>query len=222
MRLAVESIFEPMSPEQPSNSTFTAVDARIATAAELDATSALIARAFYNDPTWSWAFPDDSKRLGQHKPFWRIFVNRAIEHRSAWVVDKFASASIWVPPGKPEMTEQDELELDALLARMVPKRADLILDAFELFEEAHPREEEHWSLSLLGTDPDARGRGTGLGLLARNLEMIDEQGLPAYLEASNPANVALYERLGFETVGGFQLPDGGPFVTTMWREAVSQ
>jgi L-amino acid N-acyltransferase YncA len=56
-------------------------------------------------------------------------------------------------------------------------------------------------------------------LLGENLRLIDAAGMPAYLEASNPANVALYERHGFEVRGSFKLPVAGPEVFTMWRDA---
>jgi ribosomal protein S18 acetylase RimI-like enzyme len=96
-----------------------------------------------------------------------------------------------------------------------------VIHAFELFDRAHPREVPHFYLSLLGTRAEHRGRGYGLGLLAGNLRRIDEAGMPAYLEASNPANVALYERHGFEVRGSFKLPGDGPEVFTMWRDAAS-
>ena len=54
-------------------------------------------------------------------------------------------------------------------------------------------------------------------LLAANLAQIDDEGMPAYLESSNPANDHRYERLGFRRIGQFTLPDDGPVVTTMWR-----
>ena len=88
-------------------------------------------------------------------------------------------------------------------------------------DRAHPREVPHFYLSLLGTRAEHRGRGYGLDLLAKNLRRIDEAGMPAYLEASNPANVALYERHGFEVRGSFKLPGDGPEVFTMWRDAAS-
>jgi len=53
------------------------------------------------------------------------------------------------------------------------------------------------------------------------MRLIDEAGKPAYLEASNPANVALYSRHGFEVRGSFKLPGDGPEVFTMWRDAAS-
>jgi hypothetical protein len=58
-----------------------------------------------------------------------------------------------------------------------------------------------------------------MALLADNLEQIDAEGVPAFLESSNPANNARYERLGFRQVGEFSTPDGTRRVATMWREA---
>jgi hypothetical protein len=55
-------------------------------------------------------------------------------------------------------------------------------------------------------------------LLTANLALIDKEHAPAYLESSNPANEARYERLGFARFGQFAVIDGGPVITTMWRE----
>lgn len=55
-------------------------------------------------------------------------------------------------------------------------------------------------------------------LLAENLERIDEQHSAAYLESSNPANLERYQKVGFEPVGEFTLPEGDVTVTTMWRQ----
>ena len=41
---------------------------------------------------------------------------------------------------------------------------------------------------------------------------------PAYLESSNPRNMSLYERHGFETVTKIQFGEG-PALHTMYREA---
>ena len=91
------------------------------------------------------------------------------------------------------------------------------MDLLERFEESHPRDEPHYYLSLLGTHPARRGHGVGMRLLAENLAQIDGEGMPAYLESSNPANEERYERVGFERVGSFSTPDGSHTVATMWR-----
>ena len=57
-----------------------------------------------------------------------------------------------------------------------------------------------------------------MALLAENLATIDAERVPAYLESSNPANNARYERQGFNQIGSFSRPDGGAQVSTMWRD----
>ena len=55
-------------------------------------------------------------------------------------------------------------------------------------------------------------------LLEPGLARADAEGLPCYLESSNPLNVGLYERHGFEVTREHHLPDG-PLLTYMWRRA---
>jgi ribosomal protein S18 acetylase RimI-like enzyme len=50
------------------------------------------------------------------------------------------------------------------------------------------------------------------------LSRVDEDGLPAYLESSNPRNISLYERHGFESMGQIQIGTS-PIVTPMIRSA---
>jgi predicted N-acetyltransferase YhbS len=61
--------------------------------------------------------------------------------------------------------------------------------------------------------------GIGMALLRENLELVDAEHLPAYLESTNDGNIGRYEGVGFERFGAFTLPAGGPAVTTMWRYA---
>ena len=39
------------------------------------------------------------------------------------------------------------------------------------------------------------------------LNKVDSDALPAYLESSNPKNISLYERYGFEIMGRIQIAD---------------
>ena len=108
--------------------------------------------------------------------------------------------------------------MEGLLTELLGDGATRVLETFERFEAAHPSAEPHYYLSLLATDPDQRGRGLGMGLLAATLERIDAEGAAAFLESSNPANDHRYERLGFARCGEFKLSEDGPAVTQMWRE----
>jgi len=194
------------------------VDARAATVADLPAAVETLARAFYADPVWSWAFPDPERRLEQHRALWRVVAESALGYESAWLVGDCAAVALWIPPGQPELRPEDEERVESLLREMLGAGAARVLETFERFDAAHPHDEPHFYLSLLATNPDHSGRGLGMGLLAANLARIDAAGMPAFLESTNPANTPRYERLGFSVCGEFELPDDAPGVTQMWRD----
>jgi ribosomal protein S18 acetylase RimI-like enzyme len=186
--------------------------------AQVDLVVEILVGAFFDDPLWSWALPDPLSRRDQHRRLWRLCVEGAMRYPWVWLTAGDTAASVWIPPGGVEFSEEQAQRFSPIVMELLGPAATRVFDAFELLEQAHPHEEPHYYLSLLGTDPLHRGHGLGLGLLADNLLRIDEEQMPAYLEASNPANVALYRRHGFEVMTSFTVPDGGPEVSTMWRE----
>jgi len=196
-------------------------DARVAGPSDLDRVVEIMVGAFYDDPVWSWAFPDPALRRSQQRRFWRLHVEGAARYRSVWLNAGETAAAVWIPPKGTALTPAQEAQVEPLLTEMLgPDDATRLLSAEDMFDRARPHQVDHYYLSLLGTDPAHRGRGLGLALLNQTLTCADEDDVPAYLEASNPANIALYERYGFRPHSTVTLP-AGPEVTTMWREASS-
>jgi GNAT superfamily N-acetyltransferase len=191
------------------------VKARVAEQGDLDAVVSILTGAFESDPLWSWAFPERPPL----EAFWRLCVGSALRYPWVWVADDFAAASVWIPPGGTELTDEAGQAIGPMLDRLLAPRAPEVSDLLERFDAAHPSGPPHYYLSLLGTHPDRRGGGLGMSLLADNLARIDAEGMPAYLESSNPGNDSRYERLGFRRIGGFDRPDGKLTVATMWRQA---
>jgi GNAT superfamily N-acetyltransferase len=180
---------------------------------DLDGLTGLLTEAFLGDPLWRWAFPDD-----QALERWlRFLIASALRYPLVWIAGDLDAASVWIPPGGEELTAEEEAHVESLLLELVGDRAPDVLELLERFERSHPREQDHYYLSFLGTAARCRGRGLGMALLAENLERIDEGGMPAYLESSNPANDRRYERAGFRPVGAFTTPGDEHTVTTMWR-----
>jgi GNAT superfamily N-acetyltransferase len=190
------------------------VRSRVATASDVPAVTATLTAAFAGDPLWRWAFPD----LDDLEAMWRIFVTSALRYPWLRMFDGAIAAAVWIPPGGTELTDAENADLEPMLHSRIGDRADSVLELIERFERAHPAQPPHYHLTLLGTHPDHRGHGIGMALLAQTLALIDAEGVPAYLESSNPANDARYERVGFRKVGEFTTPDGAHAVATMWRE----
>ena len=194
---------------------------RIARSGDTDGIARTLAEAFFLDPVWGWAFAEPEHRKEHHEAWFRLLLRSAVPHKWVWTTPAYEAVSVWIPAGFLELSESDEAQLEPMLEDLLGTRAQLVMEIFERFEAAHPRDQDHYYLSLLGTHTDHRGSGLGMGLLADNLARLDETRMPAYLESTNPANLRRYESVGFAVCGAFPLPDGGPTVTTMWRDPAS-
>ena len=192
--------------------------ARRASSGDRDLLVSIISTAFSEDPLWSHALAGPDGTDGHKVRFWELFIDGALRFPSVWLTSGDEAAAIWIPPGCSELSEQQQERLADLATETLGTRAGDFVELLNRFEAAHPRGEPHYYLSLLGTHPHHRGKGLGMQLASNNLVSIDAQGMPAYLESSNPANNSRYEMLGFRALDEFAYPHGGPVVTTMWRD----
>jgi ribosomal protein S18 acetylase RimI-like enzyme len=205
----------------PANSTeaaptiLTVAPAGVADAATL---VDVLAGAFLDDPTWSWAFPDQAARI----KWWQHCIEGALRYPWTFKTAGFETVSVWIPPSGTEFSHDGEERIPGLLQELVGSRAAEVGELLSRFDQAHPRHEPHYYLSLLGTRDEHRGRGLGMALLKENLARIDAERMPAYLESSNPGNNHRYESVGFVSVVSFQAPGDGPVVTGMWRTAAER
>ncbi len=198
--------------------TRTGDEPQVVTPEQADTAVRILVDSFYRDPLWSWAMPDDDRRRAQHRAVWRLFVEAAVPHSSVWLSGNGAATALWIPPGAAELTDEQAAQFEPMLVDLMGTGAARVLQTFDVLDQGHPHDEPHFYLSLLGTDPARLGHGYGLGLLADTLRVVDEAGVPAYLEASNEANVPLYTRYGFRPRARLVMPDDGPDVVTMWRD----
>jgi GNAT superfamily N-acetyltransferase len=190
---------------------------RRATVADFDALCETLTLAFREDPVWpSYVRPPGDDPLAT-RWFWDLLLRGAMRHPGVWTLGKAAAVSVWIPPGGTELSDEQNDEMEALaISKLGRDGAATLAVVSEQFEQAHPRDVPHYYLSLLATHPDWRGRGLGIGLLDANLVEIDKEGIPSYLESSNPANDMRYQGVGYQPVVTFVLPKGQR-ITGMWR-----
>lgn len=173
---------------------------------------AVITLAFVTDPLARWALPDPAVYLAMMPGFVDAFGGPGIAEAGALLTVCGGGAALWLPPG----THPDDERMGALMGQHLPP--DVAGDMGAVFEQMagyHP-DEPHWYLPLVGVDPGRQGQGLGAALMRAAAERCDREGSLAYLESSNPRNISLYLRHGFEVMGEIQV-GASPVVTPMIR-----
>jgi GNAT superfamily N-acetyltransferase len=192
---------------------------RPASPAERSAVARCLALAFSNDPVWEFALRRTDGRTDHHEPYWALFVDGGMRYGTVRVTDGLEAVAVWLPPDGTELSDEGAAALDALLdASLAPEDVAAIKVLYERFEASRAPLADHYYLSLLATDPAARGRGVGQALLAANLAEWDREGVPAYLESTNSGNDHRYARAGFRPVGGFRAVRDDTWISAMWRD----
>jgi ribosomal protein S18 acetylase RimI-like enzyme len=175
-----------------------------------------IVAAFAADPLLRWIMPKADTYLTFAAAAFDNFGGGAFAAGSAYQAADFAGVALWIPPGHDD-DEVDENVANLLAQAVAPERLEEVGAVLAAMQSFHP-DTPCWYLPLIGVDPHHQGRGLGAELMKYALARCDEQGLPAYLESSNPANISLYERHGFEVIGRIQ-EGSSPPVHPMLRSA---
>lgn len=189
--------------------------------AEIDAVASIAAAGFYDDPVMSWVFPEADTRLEQLRFAFGGLVRDFLPDRGTVHLVDDACVTFWRWPGfaydRADGAGDGGGEMPS-----VPFTAD-VLERFAILDQtmaaAHPHA-AHWYLNVISTVPERQGTGLGARALREVLAVCDADGIPAYLESSNPRNMTLYRRHGFVQTGELPLPDG-PSLYPMWREPAS-
>ncbi|MBA3507352.1 MAG: GNAT family N-acetyltransferase [Betaproteobacteria bacterium] len=168
-----------------------------------DAASAIdvMVLAFSTDPAARWTWRDPQQYLMHFPRFVKAFEGGAFAHGSAYCVDGYAGAALWLPPE----VQPDEDALIALVQGTASEQSRKhVFEVLEQMGRYHPSE-PHWYLPLMGVDPVHQGRGLGSALMQHALIPCDRDRKLAYLESTNTKNIPLYERHGFELLGTIQV-----------------
>ncbi|MFL5295056.1 MAG: GNAT family N-acetyltransferase [Phenylobacterium sp.] len=188
------------------------LDIRAVAAEQAEDLRQTLVLAFSADPCTRYIWPNPRDFLACYPRMVRAIGGVDLDRGSGYATADFGAGALWLQPGR----KPDSDAIDALIGETVsPERQAVAGQVGELMQAFHP-DEPHWYLSMLGVDPARQGRGLGSALLRHTLAICDSEGLPAYLESSNPKNVPLYERFGFEVIGQIQ-PADFPGLTPMLR-----
>jgi GNAT superfamily N-acetyltransferase len=183
---------------------------------DVDVLAQVIADAFFGLAVSQWLVPDPHPRRAIFPGYFRIHVDHALAEGVVLTTPARDATALWLPirmggPGAP-----DEEYYDRLATITGPH-----LDRFEALDEQfgrhHPATRPHEHLAILAVRPDRQRLGIGTALMNARHAILDRDGTPAYLEASDPAKRDIYLAHGYTDIGEpIQLPDG-PAMYPMWR-----
>jgi ribosomal protein S18 acetylase RimI-like enzyme len=177
--------------------TVTRREVRRATRNEAPDVLATITLAFMADPPCRFVYQHPNNYLRHFPQFVEGFGGRAFEHGGAYYIHGNIGAALWLPPG----IHPDDEGLDKLFAQSLPSsHREAVLEVLDQMAGYHPSE-PHWHLTMIGVDPLECHKGYGSALLEAGLLPCDQAQETAYLESTNPRNIPLYERFGFEVLG---------------------
>jgi ribosomal protein S18 acetylase RimI-like enzyme len=183
---------------------------------EVTAASDALARAFQDDPVFSWLFPDDAERRARLPRFFAETIRALhLQHGLCFTTDEHAGAAVWDPPGKWQVGLLTQARLAPRMVAVFGRRVFKLLSLLGAIQKQHLAE-PHYYLFAIGTDPAWQNRGVGTALLEPGLARCDAERMPAYLESSNERNLPFYRRHGFETTGEVRAA-GAPKLTLMRR-----
>lgn len=150
--------------------------------------------AFTNDPVLRYLFPEEGSYPEYAAAFFGYLFDKRVDKGTVWTIGRGASVAIWEPPADanepPGVSFTVELPDDAL-ARV---------HAYDEAVRAVLPPDPFWYLGVLGTHPVYAGRRWGHAVMAAGLRRAAKDALPAILETSNPANLEVYRRAGWEVV----------------------
>ena len=214
MASELESTPTPTDRPRPDGS-----DIRKMTAADIAPVAVALAQAFYDDPHFRWIVPDDARRMRALERGFELFIRKIwLTPDEGYTTERLTGAAIWMPARTWHVGPLEQLRLAPGTISALRGNTPRLLKALNFIERKHPHEPPHWYLPIVGVAPAWQGRGYGAALLRPIIRRCDEDGIPAYLEASTPRNLALYQRHGFEVVEECRYAADGPPLWRMWRE----
>lgn len=173
---------------------------------------AALTLAFAADPVMRWLYPEPSAYLRDFPGFAAAFAAASFGAGTTWQSDDVGGASCWQPRDVHPDGDAIASVLFSTIDEAQHEAAQAMLEEMDRFHPTEP----HWYLAIIGVEAAKQGRGLGAQLMEPALARCDEEGLIAYLESSNPANISLYQRHGFEVIGEIRVGDA-PVVTPMLR-----
>ena len=181
--------------------------------------AAVLARAFQDDPAWSWIVPGAARRAKALPPLFRLGFE--LIEADLWTTpEPMLGCARWMAPGRPAVRMGPAMKAALSTPWWLRGGTSRFLaygravDNLRRIAVPLP----HWYLAGIGVEPGERRRGIGSALMAPGIEAAERDGVPCALLTNSEQNLAFYEAHGFVTMLEGETPRGGPHAWMMVRQ----
>jgi len=208
----------------PDQKTFMPKTAILLPSSQIPQAAGVLARAFYDDPFFTFALPDDARRRQVLPWFYEKFLHYGLRCGRVYTTASLEGVAIWLGPHKPYLafpgTLQSGLWQFPFKLRWPELRRSLLLSNYAGRLHAAALTGSHWYLSELGVEPHLQGQGVASALLQPVLELAYRQTLCCYLETNNVKNLSFYRWHGFAVVSQGEATPVAPRTWAMLRRPI--
>jgi GNAT superfamily N-acetyltransferase len=184
--------------------------------ADIPVLSQVIADAFSDLAPSQWLIENPAARRQIFPGYFGLLIEHAMASGLVCTTPGRDSAALWIPAGADG--PQPPGDYAGRLAAVTRPWTSRFLAFDAALEKNHPAGIPHHYLAILAVRPGRQRQGTGTALLRAHHATLDRDGVPAYLEASDPGTRTLYLACGYADHGPpVQLP-GGPLMYPMARK----
>jgi hypothetical protein len=147
-----------------------AATVRKALDAEAAALAGVLARAFFDDPVFTWVLRGDMRRMKILRRGFELFLRRVwMAEEQTFTTGGAVGVAVWEPPGQWKHGTVEQLRLLRAMLAVFARHLPRVVRALTVLETGHPPEPAHaphYYLAFLGLDLPWQGRGLGGALLA--------------------------------------------------------
>jgi ribosomal protein S18 acetylase RimI-like enzyme len=187
---------------------------KLANEADRNGVLSTIVLAFAADPFMRWMLPSADIYMKYYREMIEIFNGPTINNGTCLISADLEGAAMWLAP---DVEPDEDAVMTLLEGALTPEKKGVFEEIFEKMGDFHPDDDDCWHLPTIGVDPGHQNKGVGSALMKHMTQKLDENGHLGYLESSNPKNISLYQRHGFEIMGEIQVADA-PVIRPMIRQ----
>ena len=182
---------------------------------EIDRVASLISAGYSDDIFFKWTVTSDADRHRIVTDYYKIYLRAAgcVAHVAESSSGELVGATVWLPH-----------DVDTSIYDKIDSVVGVYADRFRAVADrshlSEPPMTPFYQLVGVVVSKPARKSGIGAMLLKYQLDILDELGIPTYLEASTPYfGGGVYGKFGYRPVGELMVFTESAVLYPLWRPA---